>query len=78
MQILINNQPFLLGQRLPKVITSCEFRLSPMIRFTKVPLNQIPIIKQWFNTLIDNSNCEYFIINNTFYRVDELHKFTDV
>lgn len=76
MQIVINGTLYALGQPLPSEITSCEITADLItLAFTKIPSSQIVLLKQWFNTLIDNCTCEWIIYNNTFYRVDELTKF---
>ena len=78
MQILINNKQYAIGQPLPNKINSCYIILSPIARMMRFHPTQLPQVKQWFNTLIDNANCEHYIVNNTYYRVDELTKFTDI
>jgi len=78
MQILINNKQHALGQPLPAKITSCYIILDPVEGLMRFHPSQLPLVKQWFNTLIDNANCEYYVVNNTYYRVEELTKFTDI
>ena len=76
MQIIINGIPIQLGGTLPSEITSCEIIADPLtLSFTYVQPNQLPLLKQWFNTLIDNCTCEWVIFNNIYCKVDELTKF---
>ena len=76
MQIIINGTLTQLGGALPNEITSCEINADPLtLSFTYVQPHQLPLLKQWFNTLIDNCTCEWVIYNNTYCKVDELTKF---
>ena len=76
-QILINGIVFNIGQPLPAEIYSCSIIYPP---FLHIPIehSNAPLIKQWFNQLISNCTCEWVILNDTFYRVDELNKFEDI
>ena len=76
-QILINGIVFNIGQPLPSEITSVSIIYPPFIH---VPIHesQLNAVKQWFNQLISNCTCEWIILNDTFYRVDELTKFEDI
>jgi len=78
MHILINNKQHALGQPLPNKITSCHIVVNPMETMMRFHPSQLPQVKQWFNTLIDNADCEYYVVNSTYYRVDELTKFSDI
>ena len=73
-QILINGTLFNIGQPLPTPITSVSIIYPIGFRIPFHP-DQRPLIEQWFNTLIDNCTCEWIVLNDTFYRVDELNKF---
>lgn len=76
MQIIINGIPTQLGGALPSEITSCEINADPrMLALIYVQPDQLPYLKQWFNTLIDNCTCEWVIYNNTYCKVNELTKF---
>ena len=76
MQIIINGIPTQLDGALPSEITSCEINADPLtLALIYVQPDQLPYLKKWFNTLIDNCTCEWVIYNNTYYKVDELTKF---
>ena len=75
LEIILNNQPYQIGQPLPDTISSCHITyMSQFGQLLLVPPEQVPLIKGWLIDMISRCTCEYLTINETFYRVDELPK----
>ena len=75
LEIILNNQPYQIGQPLPDTISSCHITyMSQFGQLLLVPSEQVPLIKGWLIDMISRCICEYLTINETFYRIDELPK----
>ena len=75
LEIILNDQPYNIGQPLPDTISSCHINyMSQFGQMLLVPPEQVPLIKSWLIDMISRCTCEYLTINDTFYRVDELPK----
>ena len=75
LEIILNNQPYQIGQPLPDTISSCHINyLSQFGQLMLIPKEQEPIIRQWLLDMISRCTCEYLSINNTLYLVADLPK----
>lgn len=75
LEIILNNQPYQIGQPLPESISSCHINyISQFGQIILIPKEQQPVIRQWLINMISRCTCEYLTINDTLYRVDELPK----
>ena len=75
LEIILNNQPYQIGQPLPDTISSCHINyLSQFGQIVLIPKEQEPIIRQWLLDMITRCTCEYLSINNTLYLVADLPK----
>jgi len=73
-QIIINEQPFQIGQPLPSSITSLSIS---HIKFP-IPIDprQVPQIKAWLNQLMDSLDTDWITYNDVLISTEELVKFT--
>lgn len=75
LEIILNNQPYQIGQPLPESIDSCHINyMSQFGQMLLIPKEQEPIIRQWLLDMISRCTCEYLSINNTLYLVADLPK----
>ena len=75
LEIILNNQPYQIGQPLPDTIGSCHINyMSQFGQMLIIPKDQEPIIRQWLLDMISRCTCEYLSINNTLYLVADLPK----
>ena len=75
LEIILNNQPYQIGQPLPDTIDSCHINyMSQFGQMLIIPKDQEPIIRQWLLDMISRCTCEYLSINNTLYLVADLPK----
>ena len=75
LEIILNNQPYQIGQPLPDTISSCHINyLSQFGQLMLIPKDQEPVIRQWLLDMISRCTCEYLSINNTLYLVADLPK----
>ena len=75
LEIILNNQPYQIGQPLPDTISSCHINyMSQFGQLIIIPKEQEPIIRQWLLDMISRCTCEYLSINNTLYLVADLPK----
>lgn len=70
--IIINNQPYQLGQPPPTQITHLDITIHMPIQ---IPSNQTPHIKAWLNLIIERLDCDYVTYNGTLIPTSELTKF---
>lgn len=71
--IYLNGLPTQLGSPLPITIHSLQIQMP----FTPVafPLEQVPALKIWLNSLVDRLNCDYFSYNGVLIPTNEITKF---
>ena len=75
LEIILNSQPYQIGQPLPDTISSCHINyMSQLGQMIRIPKEQEPIIRQWLLDMISRCTCEYLSINNTLYLVADLPK----
>lgn len=75
LEIILNDQPYQIGQPLPEAISNCHITyMSQFGQLLLIPPEQVPLIKAWLIDMISRCTCEYLTINDTLYRVDELPK----
>ena len=75
LEIILNNQPYQIGQPLPDTISSCHINyISQFGQMILIPKEQEPLIRQWLLDMISRCTCEYLSINNTLYLVADLPK----
>ena len=75
LEIILNNQPYQIGQPLPESISSCHINyISQFGQMILIPKEQEPLIRQWLLDMISRCTCEYLSINNTLYLVADLPK----
>lgn len=75
LEIILNNQPYQIGQPLPESISSCHINyISQFGQMILIPKEQGPVIRQWLLDVISRCTCEYLSINNTLYLVADLPK----
>lgn len=64
--ITINNNPAQIGDIIPQTVTNIEINYDPFVmKMTQIPAHQVPLIKQWFDTLWKSTTAEYVLVNNT-------------
>lgn len=74
LSILLNEKQYQIGQPLPDKINSVIIHYLPISPIL-YPKEQTPLIKAWFNTMIDNLNCEHVSFNDVLIPTSELNKF---
>ena len=79
MRIVINGVNTQIGSPIPDVITGLhvEFVSHPMMP-QQVPKAHIPLIKKWFNDVIDACECTWITYNDVFMLKEDCRKFEDI
>lgn len=70
--IIINRQPFQIGQPLPDTITDFEVMVHLNMQ---IPYAQVAQVKQWLNLVIERLDCDYVTYNGTLIPTSELQRF---
>jgi len=71
-KILINGVRTQLGSNLPATVHAFDVSLTFP---TQIPLNQVPQVKAWLNSIIDRLDSEYCTYNGILIPSSELKKF---
>jgi hypothetical protein len=72
LSIKLNNTPVNIGAKLPETVNSLVIESFPGIL---IRTNQVPLVKQWLNSIVDKLTCEYVSFNGTLIKRINVKKF---